>query len=65
MQAWTHLMWLISSDTDMVTIYLFLAKGGVENMYLGVDINNGIGNSYESFVWEPLMVKVNALKAAT
>lgn len=41
------------------------AKGGVENMYLGVDINNGIGNSYESFVWEPLMVKVNALKAAT
>lgn len=34
-------------------------------MYLGVDINNGIGNSYENFVWEPLMVKVNALKAAT
>ena len=34
-------------------------------MYLGVDINNGIGNSFENFVWEPLMVKVNALKAAT
>lgn len=41
------------------------AKGGPENMYLGVDINNGIGNSYETFVWEPVMVKVNALKAAT
>lgn len=49
----------------MVNLILYLAKGGPENMYLGVDINNGIGNSYESFVWEPLMVKVNALKAAT
>lgn len=26
---------------------------------------NGIGNSFETFVWEPAMVKVNALKAAT
>lgn len=34
-------------------------------MYLGVDINHGIGNSYESFVWEPAVVKINALKAAT
>ncbi len=34
-------------------------------MYLGVDINNGIGNSFESFVWEPAVVKINALKAAT
>lgn len=41
------------------------AKGGQENMYLGVDINNGIGNSFESFVWEPAVVKINALKAAT
>lgn len=34
-------------------------------MYLGVDINNGIGNSLESFIWEPVVVKTNALKAAT
>jgi T-complex protein 1 subunit eta len=34
-------------------------------MYIGVDINNGIGDSFKSFVWEPLIVKVNALKAAT
>jgi T-complex protein 1 subunit eta len=43
----------------------FLAKGGVENMYLGVDINNGIGNNFDNFVWEPELVKINALKAAT
>jgi len=30
----------------MVNFILYLAKGGPENMYLGVDINNGIGNSY-------------------
>ena len=34
-------------------------------MYLGVDINNGVGNSFESYVWEPELVKINALKAAT
>lgn len=41
------------------------ARGEPENMYIGVDINNGIGDSFKSFVWEPLIVKVNALKAAT
>lgn len=34
-------------------------------MYIGVDINTGVGNNKLSFVWEPLLVKVNALKAAT
>lgn len=29
------------------------SKGGFENMYLGVDINNGVGNNYENYVWEP------------
>lgn len=43
----------------------YIAKGGIENGYLGVDINQGIGNSFENFVWEPAMVKINALKAAT
>ena len=34
-------------------------------MYKGIDINSGIGDNKDSFVWEPLLVKVNALKAAT
>lgn len=34
-------------------------------MYLGVDIVTGVGNNYEQFVWEPELVKINALKAAT
>lgn len=41
------------------------SKGGVENMYLGVDINTGVGNNFETYVWEPELVKINALKAAT
>ncbi|EAS07742.2 TCP-1 (CTT or eukaryotic type II) chaperonin family, eta subunit (macronuclear) [Tetrahymena thermophila SB210] len=33
----------------------------------GVDINaaDGIGNNYENFVWEPIVVRKNALSAAT
>lgn len=34
-------------------------------MYMGVDINNGVGDNYEQYVWEPELVKINALKAAT
>jgi T-complex protein 1 subunit eta len=34
-------------------------------MYLGVDIIHGLGNNKDSFVWEPELVKINALKAAT
>jgi T-complex protein 1 subunit eta len=34
-------------------------------MYVGVDITTGTGNNKTSFVWEPLLVKINALKAAT
>lgn len=30
-----------------------------------MDIVHGTGNNKNSFVWEPLLVKVNALKAAT
>lgn len=36
-----------------------------QSMYIGVDINSGVGNNKIAFVWEPLLVKVNALKAAT
>ena len=40
-------------------------KGGPENVFKGIDIGSGIGDNKDSFVWEPLLVKVNALKAAT
>lgn len=40
-------------------------KGGEDSIYIGVDINTGIGNNKDAFVWEPLLVKVNALKAST
>lgn len=30
-----------------------------------MDLTNGIANNRDAFVWEPLLVKVNALKAAT
>lgn len=36
--------------------------------YFGVDISgegNGVCNTYVSFVWEPMLVKYNALSAAT
>jgi T-complex protein 1 subunit eta len=32
---------------------------------VGIDINSGVGDNKLAFVWEPLLVKVNALKAAT
>jgi T-complex protein 1 subunit eta len=39
------------------------AKGG---LWFGVDIDNeGVCDTYESFVWEPALVKRNALSAAT
>jgi len=46
-------------------VYFYSDKGDQENWYIGVDINTGLGNSKDTFVWEPLLVKVNALKAAT
>lgn len=38
-----------------------------EGENFGVDVNGptGITNTYESFVWEPTLVKINALSAAT
>lgn len=38
-----------------------------EGKLYGVDINgeSGVCNTYESFVWEPALVKINALNAAT
>jgi len=39
--------------------------GTEDTLYVGVDITTGTGNNRSSFVWEPLLVKINALKAAT
>lgn len=30
-----------------------------------MDLTHGVANNRDAFVWEPLLVKVNALKAAT
>ena len=36
------------------------------NIWAGVDfVNEGIANNMEKFVWEPSLVKVNAISAAT
>ena len=40
-------------------------RGGDEAEFIGVDVNKSTGNNKDSFVWEPLLVKVNALKAST
>ena len=41
----------------------FLSGGGA---YFGVDINTGgIADSFANFVWEPSLVKLNAINAAT
>jgi len=42
-------------------------KHANEQVNYGVGINSeeGICDAYEEFIWEPLMVKVNALAAAT
>ena len=38
-----------------------------DGRYFGVGINaaNGITNTYEEFIWEPTLIKQNALAAAT
>lgn len=40
-------------------------KNGNENIFKGIDISEGIADNKDAFVWEPLLVKVNALKAST
>lgn len=43
------------------------AQGGDENKWFGVDVNSaaGIIDTYSSFVWEPTLVRRNALSSAT
>jgi len=33
-------------------------------MGVGIDSESGIANTYESFVWEPIIVKINSFNAA-
>lgn len=43
------------------------AQGGDENKWFGVDVNSAVGiiDTYQSFVWEPTLVRRNALSSAT
>jgi T-complex protein 1 subunit eta len=43
------------------------AQGGDENKWFGVDVNSQLGiiDTYQSFVWEPTLVRRNALSSAT
>lgn len=43
------------------------ALGGEENKWYGVDVNsvNGVIDTYQAFIWEPTLVRRNALSSAT
>ena len=41
-----------------------LLKDG-PNIGVGIDSNDGLVNSYNEYIWEPVLVKKNALIAAT
>jgi T-complex protein 1 subunit eta len=42
------------------------STGEIENRWMGVDIENeGVCDTIKTFVWEPALVKLNALAAAT
>jgi T-complex protein 1 subunit eta len=39
---------------------------GIDGRWFGVDINNGdIVNTFDTYVWEPSVIKLNAIAAAT
>lgn len=47
----------------LLPFFSFFFQGG---MWYGVDINNeDIADNFEAFVWEPAMVRINALTAAS
>ena len=47
----------------IIFLLFLLFQGG---MWYGVDINNeDIADNFEAFVWEPAMVRINALTAAS
>lgn len=47
----------------LLPFFSFFFQGG---MWYGVDINNeDIADNFEAFVWEPAMVRFNALTAAS
>lgn len=41
------------------------AKGSLDGRWFGVDIvNSTIGNTFDAFVWEPALVKINLIGSA-
>ena len=56
--------WLYIYSDDLLILFIFTNKLGAT--WYGVDINNEtIADNYEAFVWEPALVKTNAIAAAT
>lgn len=57
---WIQLVF-IKNYSLKILIFLF-----IEGKFYGVDINSNIGitNTYNIYVWEPIVVKQNALNAA-
>lgn len=59
-----------NAGLDSVCVLIKLRQkhaGSKDGKWFGVDINSksGICNAYEKFIWEPMIVRMNALIAAT
>ena len=53
-------------STDILNKLRYTHAKGPEGRWFGVDIQNGgITDTYNSFVWEPSIVKINSITAAT
>ena len=54
---------LFDATNILNKLWAQLTQGG---MWYGVDINNeNIADNFQAFVWEPAMVRINALTAAS
>ena len=52
--------------TDILTRLRLEHRKGAEGIWSGVDFENeGIRDNMQAFVWEPSLVKINAIQAAT
>jgi len=57
----------INAGLDSIEIMAQLRKRHFEGeIWAGVDLqNDGVKNTFESFVWEPTLIKLNSIEAAT
>ena len=57
-------MKVLRTHLEMGSKFFYIFSG--EDRWMGVDcINNSIKNTFQSFIWEPTVVKENALESAT